>query len=212
MPEIKMLLVTEVSKSSKKANTTFYSMKGGKYFRSKINKNTSSTLKQKMQRTKFGEEGRICKGMKPTLAVSMEERDGMSPSNWFMQLNDALVTVSEELEVTVNYPEMQLCNRDDRDMPESITVTADAETHTLTFVHEAEEYGAYAEPTDKLYAALYNPVLQRSELYELCTRAETEPVTVSVPSRWEMGDVHVYVFAVSEDGRSSSYSEYLTVS
>ena len=211
MPEIKMLLVTEVSKSSKKANTTFYSMKGGKYFRSKINKNTSSTLKQKMQRTKFGEEGRICKGMKPTLAVSMEERDGMSPSNWFMQLNDALVTVSEELEVTVNYPEMQLCNRDDRDMPESITVTADAEMHTLTFVHEAEEYGAYAEPTDKLYAALYNSKSRRSKLYELNTRANTEPAVVNVPQRWAMEDVKVYVFVLSEDGKHGSPSMYLEV-
>lgn len=213
MPKLKMLLVTEVSKSSEKADTTFYMQNGDKYFRSKIDKNTSKTLKQQMQRLAFGEKGRIAKALQRVLAVSIPKPGkGLSPSNVFMRINDGLVTVNEDLEVTVNYPELQLGNRDDRDTPEGVTVTANSEEHSLTFSHGAEEFGSYAEPTDKLYAALYNPVLQRSELYELCTRAETEPVTVSVPSRWEMGDVHVYVFAVSEDGRSSSYSEYLTVS
>lgn len=211
MPKIKMLLVSEVSKTSKKADTTFYTMEGGKYFRSRIDKNTSKTLKQQMQRTKFGEKGRICKAMKPVLAVSMAKRQGVSKPNEFMRLNDSLVTVDEELAVTVNYPEMQLTNRDDRDVPERITVTADAEMHTLSFVHEAEEYGAYAEPTDRLYAALYNPTLRRSKLYELNTRADTEPVTAEVPQRWAMEDVEVYVFVLSEDGRHGSPSVYLTV-
>ena len=61
MPKLKMLLVTEVSKSSEKADTTFYMQNGDKYFRSKIDKNTSKTLKQQMQRLAFGEKGRIAK-------------------------------------------------------------------------------------------------------------------------------------------------------
>ena len=48
MPKLKMLLVTEVSKSSEKADTTFYMQNGDKYFRSKIDKNTSKTLKQQI--------------------------------------------------------------------------------------------------------------------------------------------------------------------
>lgn len=212
MPRIKMLLVSSVSKSSRKADTTFYTQDGEKFFRSKIDKNTSNTLKQQMQRRRFGELGRICRALVRVLEVSMPRRaQGISPSNEFMRINDSLVTVGEDLEVTVNYPELQLGNRDDRDLPESLTVSADAEAHALTFMHGAEEYGAYADPGDRLYAALYNPVLRRSALYELNTRGDTEPVTVSVPRRWEMGDVQVYVFVLSEDGRYGSLSEYVTV-
>lgn len=212
MPKLKMLLVTSVSKSSKKADTTFYTQNGGKFFRSKIDSNTSNTLKQQMQRKRFGELGRICKALRRVLDVSMTRLvQGVSPSNEFMRINDQLVTVSEDLEVTVDYPVMQLGNHDDRDLPEQITVTADADAHTLTFTHGAEEYGAYAEPTDRLYAALYNPALRRSVLCELNTRGDTEPVTVNVPSRWEMSDVQVYVFVLSEDGRYGSLSEYVSV-
>lgn len=63
MPKLKMLLVTEVSKSSEKADTTFYMQNGDKYFRSKIDKNTSKTLKQQMQRSAFGEKGEDCQGV-----------------------------------------------------------------------------------------------------------------------------------------------------
>lgn len=210
MPKIKMLLTTKLSKSS--ADTTFYTMNNEKYFKKKIDTNTSNTLKQQIQRLIFKEKTDICKALLPVLQVSVPKpSQGLSPSNEFMKHNKTLVEVSNELEVTVNYPKLELSFRNDRDTLENITVSANEEEHTLSFQHTAEEYGVYADPSDVVYAALYNPTLQRAKLCKLNTRDDIDAVIVEIPQRWQISDLHIYVFVTSEDGKKSSLCDYLTI-
>ena len=195
-------------------NQTFSKWRGINVAKKKINENKSEQPKQLQQRARWRKALELEKLFRLSSEIGFPSRPATQDyHNAFLSTNanKRAIEVSEDLEVTVDYPVMQLGNHDDRDLPEQITVTADADAHTLTFTHGAEEYGAYAEPTDRLYAALYNPALRRSVLCELNTRGDTEPVTVNVPSRWEMSDVQVYVFVLSEDGRYGSLREAVRV-
>ena len=108
------------------------------------------------------------------------------------------VSVTEDLEVTVDYENL-LVAEGSLEMLEDITVTADAETHSLLFSHAAEDYGYGSEPTDVLHAVVLEKGLMRSRMFTLNTRSESEPVSVEIPEKWDMENLEVYVFFLSEE-------------
>ena len=96
-------------------------------------------------------------------------------------------------------------------LPEGLAATKNTESHTLTFTHEAEEDGTDMHASDKLYALVVETARWNSKLFELNTRADGEPAEVSLPAKWDMDALEVYVFALTEDGNTASDSMYLTV-
>ena len=130
--------------------------------------------------------------------------------NAFMaeNVNKDAVEVSEELEATVNYQNIR-CAKGKLKVPKDFSVTADAETHTLTFTHAAEEDGCQRYSTDRLYALVVETTEEDSELFELGTRAGSEPITVNLSESWDMGSLAIYVFALTADGKKASDSLYL---
>ena len=165
------------------AENTYYRSRGKNIVKVKIDTNNSRTLKQQQQRAKM--------------------RD-FSAWNAFVSLNVGHVSVTEDLEVTVDYENL-LVAEGSLEMLEDITVTADAETHSLLFSHAAEDYGYGSEPTDVLHAVVLEKGLMRSRMFTLNTRSESEPVSVEIPEKWDMENLEVYVFFLSEEGRAQGF-------
>ena len=176
------------------AENTYYRSRGKNIVKVKIDTNNSRTLKQQQQRAKMRTLIPLCKAL-----------NDFSAWNAFVSLNVGHVSVTEDLEVTVDYENL-LVAEGSLEMLEDITVTADAETHSLLFSHAAEDYGYGSEPTDVLHAVVLEKGLMRSRMFTLNTRSESEPVSVEIPEKWDMENLEVYVFFLSEDGRKASDS------
>ena len=125
-------------------------------------------------------------------------------------LKNGALTVDDTLEVTVDYAQI-LCSQGRRKLPRTFAVTADTESRTLTFTHSVESRGRNRNVNDKLYAMVVAPELEDAELFDLGTRAESEPMTINVPEGWDMASLEIYVFALSPNGRIASDSRHLTV-
>lgn len=193
------------------SNQTFYTMRGLNIARKKNGKNSSKTQAQMVQRTRWTKVLDLEALFEPASQIGFPRRKTTETyHNAFMSANTnaEAVSVSEDLEVTVNYPEI-LCAQGRLKLPRSLSVSADAETRTLTFTHAAEGNGCRRYANDQLYALVVETTLEDSELYELGTRSESEPVAVTLPEDWDMDSLAIYVFATTADGKKASNSKYL---
>ena len=193
------------------SNQTFYTMKGLNIARKKNGKNSSKTQAQMVQRTRWTKVLDLEALFEPASQIGFPRRKTTETyHNAFMSANTnaEAVSVSEDLEVTVNYPEI-LCAQGRLKLPRSLSVSADAETRTLTFTHAAEGNGCRRYANDQLYALVVETTLEDSELYELGTRSESEPVAATLPEDWDMDSLAIYVFATTADGKKASNSKYL---
>lgn len=128
--------------------------------------------------------------------------------NAFVQANKGVVSVDDELQATVDY-EQVVCSEGSLKVPD-VTVALDAEQRTLTFTHEAEESGVLRDAEDSVQAFVVNGARDDAKLYALGTRADSEPVPVTLPSKWDTEGLAVYVFVLSPDKRKASGTVYLT--
>lgn len=193
------------------AENTYYRSRGKNIVKVKIDTNNSRTLKQQQQRAKMRTLIPLCKALNTPIHAGFPERStDFSAWNAFVSLNVGHVSVTEDLEATVDYENL-LVAEGSLEMLEDITVTADAETHSLLFSHAAEDYGYGSEPTDVLHAVVLEKGLMRSRMFTLNTRSESEPVSVEIPEKWDMENLEVYVFFLSEDGRKASDSRHVTL-
>ena len=200
-------------------NQTFSKWRGLGVVKKKINENTSETLPQQQQRARMATAYKLCRLLAPASAIGFPRRPQVQDANnTFMSLNTRkkVLTVGTDrdedgnLEVTVNFPQIR-CAKGWIILPEGLTATKNTESHTLTFTHEAEEDGTDMHASDKLYALVVETARWNSKLFELNTRADGEPAEVSLPAKWDMDALEVYVFALTEDGNTASDSMYLTV-
>lgn len=209
MAKFRSTIFCELSKSM--ADNTFYRSRGQNIVRTKIGKNTSKTLKQQMQREKMKEVFKLSDTLLDVSDVGFPGREiRLTASNAFTRANSKAVTVTKELEVTVDYEKL-LVSKGKRYLPESISATADAETHSLTITYEAEEFGRRAEGSDTVYAAVLEKSLMRAKLYTLGERQASDPAVVAIPQSWAMENLEVYAFVVSANGREASDSIHLTL-
>ncbi|HIX03379.1 MAG TPA: hypothetical protein H9863_04585 [Candidatus Odoribacter faecigallinarum] len=194
-------------------NVTFAQCRGSSVAKKKVNSNSSNTLPQRKQRLRMKAmlpleemiESGAEKGLKNRPADQDVHNAAISAN-----LNEEVIQVSDDLVVTVNY-EKVVCAKGRRMLPRTFSVTADAENKTLTFKHSTEARGRNRDKDDKFYALVLMPELKDSELYELDTRTNEEPVSITLPQEWDMDSIKVYVFALSKDGKIASDSRYLTV-
>ena len=197
---------------------TYSLWRGIPVVKKKIMKNTSNTPPQARQRTCFAEAYNQSELFTPASEAGEKSLPRtQTPQAAFMGMNANLevIAVSEEpdekgkYQTTVNYPKIR-CSKGRLRIPRGMAVTADAEGRTLNFSHAAEGNGPDRNSTDKVYALVVEPEAWDSELFDLGTRAESEPVQVALPDFWDMAAIHIYVFVVSANGKSASDSLYLT--
>lgn len=133
-----------------------------------------------------------------------------TPGNAFVSANKNTISVDEQLNATIDYEQLAVSKGVLR-APEEASVTADAEAHTLLFSYEEEEFGRQAVATDVMYAFVLEKQKMRSKVFRLGTRAESSQPQVDVPAKWDMGNLAVYLFLLSADGRKASDSLFLPI-
>lgn len=195
------------------SNQTFAIVRGQNVARKKISRNSSKTVPQQQQRARIKRMADVEELFDLSSEIGFPKRPATwTTANAFTSANlkNGALTVDDTLEVTVDYAQI-LCSQGRRKLPRTFTVAADAESRTLTFTHSVELRGRNRNVNDKLYAMVVAPELEDAELFDLGTRAESEPVVVEVPEDWDMASLEVYVFALSPNGKVASDSRHLTV-
>lgn len=188
------------------ADNTYCRTRGKNVVKTKIDTNSSNTEKQQVQRLKMKQLMQLCKVFNAAIRVGFPGRPRDYTSwNAFVSANGEVVLVDDKMSVTINYDRI-LVAQGSREVVEGVTVVKDADAHTLTFSHEAEDFGYGAEPTDVLYAVVLEKQKLRSKLFRLDTRKDDTPVSVSLPAQWDMANLLVYVFVLSENGKIASDS------
>ena len=208
MTIVKSLILHRLTKSM--GDNTFCRFRGKTILKGKVSSNHSCTLPQQQQRLRMKTLMELCDLFDPAIQMGFPQRPiAQSPGNAFVQTNKDVVEVSEKLEVTINYEQIA-CSKGKLELPE-LTVKADAEARTLTFSHEAEDFGKHAEPTDMLYAVLLEKQKSRTKVFPLNTRESAGMVALTLPKGWEIANLEVYVFVLSENKRKSSKTLYLSI-
>lgn len=136
-------------------------------------------------------------------------QDGETPYNAFVRKNKTAISVSDELEVTVDYEHLA-CSDGTLQVP-AITVEKKAETHQLTFSHTVTEYEADALPDDVIYAAVYEKNRNKMRLYQLDKVSDTEPVTITLPDNWDLDQMVIYAFTLSSNKHTASQTVVVDV-
>ena len=186
------------------AENTYVRSKGKNIIKTKIDSNKSNTLLQSIQRLKVQFIIKLCKALNAIIHVGFPERQrDFTPWNAFISTNMDAITVSDEMEASVAFSKLLVSKGSLEPLEGNISLTADADTGTLTFTHAAEEFGYGCNPTNVIYAAVLEKERMRSKLYKLMTREEDTTMEVSLPAGWKTENVAVYVFALSENRRKA---------
>lgn len=191
------------------AENTYVRSKGKNIVKTKIDSNRSKTLKQQIQRLKMKETIALCKIFNAAIHTGFPERPvGFSEWNAFTRANLPAVSVSDELEVSVDY-EAILVAQGSLEPVKDVRIVKDAETHSLTVSHSSSTYGYGTNKDDMLYAVVLERKQMYSEIHPLNERQDEKPATVALPDSWEMENLAVYVFALSANGRKASNSVFV---
>lgn len=196
------------------SHQTLCKWKGLNVAKKKISANSSKTIAQQMQRKRWAKAFELNVLFAPASEVGFPERKPTeSYHNAFMAANgnERAIPVSEDLEVTVSYPDVLCAQGRWIKLPRTMSVSADAEMRSLTFTHAAEENGTMRYGDDMLYAMVVDTDLQDAELYELNARNNSEPVMITLPDDWDMDALAVYVFALTADKKKASNSKYMEI-
>lgn len=125
-----------------------------------------------------------------------------TPNNAFVRKNKETVKVSDELEVTVDYERLS-CSDGTLQVP-GISVEKKTETRQLTFSHTVSEYEVDALPDDVIYVAVYEKSRNKARLYQFGKVSNTESVTITLPENWDMDQVMIYAFTLSNNKHTAS--------
>ena len=126
-----------------------------------------------------------------------------------MSLNKGICTVEEDNTVTVDYEQL-LCAQGSLMEPE-ITATYSASTSRITFENTSMEDFGYCNADDKTYAMVLNTRYAGCRVVPLRERGENSSTSVTFPATWEKGDLKVYIFATSANGKQASPSVCITL-
>ena len=125
-------------------------------------------------------------------------------------MNQAAVEVDEKHVATVSFEVLKVASGI-LYMPK-VSVTYDADTKKYLFEQEMqEEEDGYALADDKVYAVLFESVLNRAKIVALRERGESGSTSEALPEDWDNAQVKAYSFATLKNGREASDSRYLTI-
>ena len=83
-------------------------------------------------------------------------------------------------------------------------VDVNVEKRLVTFRWKKQPLMPFMAKSDQLVGAVYERIEQKSRLVELGTRRESGEKTWTPPTDWDMNQLTVYGFAVSENGQDAS--------
>lgn len=193
------------------AENTYVRSKGQNIIKTKIDKNTSNTLEQQMQRLRMKQLIYLCKVLNTPIHSSFPERKRTETEwNAFIRAAMPSISMSEDLEVSVDY-ETLLIAQGSLEVIEEVSITQDAEANTLTVTYPASDYGYGSEPTDTVQLVLLEKEKMRSRMFQVGTRGEDCTETIQVPSGWTVENISAYVFMLSANGRKASNSIFVPI-
>ncbi|MDE7074468.1 MAG: hypothetical protein K2O69_05370 [Odoribacter sp.] len=202
----------EMSKSF--GNLTTYKLKGQNIVRRKVTKVANpKTLKQLQQRLRFALSNKLADCFLQAIVLGLVDRKAcLSAANYFVSLNKDVVTVSKELEATIDFPAIVVA-KGNRAMPEGITLTHNAETGAFTVEVEAEEFMSHAADDDEFFCYVCERTKLKGKLFSLGERGTLTTSTLNLPQKWDTSPENLafYVFCVAKDRKRASNSVYLTV-
>lgn len=204
---------TAISRRLKKSvgEQTFYLLNGQNIVRMKNEENSSNTPAQALQRRLFTALGDLGWLFEDAAAIGFPARPRKhSPHNAFMKANAGVVKADEGGEVTVDYAAIN-CSNGRLELPKKLSVTLNSENNTLTFVHPAENFGRNRKGSDRLYAVLLEKELKETVLLELNHRSDSEPVVVTIDEEWQVENLCVYVFVLTEKGKRASMTKFIQI-
>lgn len=170
----------------------------------------TTSVKLLTQRLRFGTLLTLAALLTSILALGFPRRKwGWTPGNMFVHLNKDVVTVDdlETGQVTVAFADLVVSGG--RLVPPEVSVSLEEGTNTLAFEVAPMGIGTDCFADDKVYAVYICPgKYTRVGSLELGTRGEGGSASVKLPS-YMTGELFVYVFATTADGRLASDSVYL---
>lgn len=209
MATFKLPFMYHLTKSM--GDATFCRTKGQNVAKAKIDKNTSNTVEQQIQRQRVKTMTELCKAFDEVIHTGFPKcKKGLTEWNVFSSINMDAIQVDDKLTATIDYERIQVSNGNRR-VVEELTVVPDAENHTLTFTHGKEDYGYGAAPTDMLYVAILEKKKMRSKVFPLNTRDDDSAVTITLPSGWDMASLEGYVFVLTENKKAASDSIHFPI-
>lgn len=165
--------------------------------------NNPNTLEQRKQRLRMKELVDLSLVFYDVCNLGFpRHRLGETPLNVFVRLNMQAVSVSEKLEVTLQYDRL-VCSEGRLKAPD-VSVSGEADAHRLVFTPTAQEYALGKSPDVSVYAVMFEKARREVQVDLLCKAGESEPVNVELPGNWDPDEIAVYVFTLAADKRSAS--------
>lgn len=209
MAKFKMPFMHRITQSM--ADNTYVRSKGKNILKTKIEENSSNTAKQQKQRLKMKTVVQLCKAFNAAAHMGFPERPiDFTSWNAFTRANLPAVTVSDNLEVSIDYEKLRV-SQGSLEVMEDVEVVKNAEEHSLTFTHSGESYGYGMNADDLLHAVVFEQTKRHSRVFKLNEREDELPMSIHIPTTWDMEQLSVYVFVLSANGRKASDSEWMEV-
>lgn len=174
-----------------------------------------ATLAQLTQQAKFGLVNSFVSGLSDLIAIGYQHKraNGITPLNAAVSyhLNNAVIGTYPNF--TLDYSKVVVSNvkgkgEIDGGFAASAIAVADAKV-TVSWITQDPPSNAETQLTDAVYLVFYNITQDRSVTYESKGTRSALITTVQIPRAFIGNKFHGYLFFVSTDGKSVSYSDDL---
>lgn len=192
-------------------NTVYYIRFGANLARRKPvpNENRKSSDEQLKRQRQFAVINVLGRKVKGVVDVGFPQRPRKwSGVNMFVHVNTGVWQESGD-EVAVDFSKLVLA--DGFLIEPEVEVALNYEEGTLVFNAGAAEEEIDAQPDDRVMGVIIDAKNGFCRMRELFTRGAGGKYSFSLPQRWDMEALQVYVFALSRDGKQASRSHHLPV-
>ncbi|MCB6971136.1 MULTISPECIES: DUF6266 family protein [Butyricimonas] len=162
----------------------------------------AKTPAQLKQRTRVSVITKLRRSFNAALEIGYCSSSKKVCLNCFMKDNVGKVEVDDDMNVTLDLLSLSLSGGE-LDIPR-VGAEIEANERQVRFRWERQPLMPRAAKDDRLFGVVYERVLQRSRLVELGTRGESGELAWMLPEEWDAGQLVVYGFAASANGRKAS--------
>ena len=162
----------------------------------------AKTPKQLQQRARLRLITRLRRNFITILKTGYCTSSGKTCTNCFTRDNISKVNAKDWDHPTLDLLTLSLSGGNLR-LP-LMEVDVNVEKRLVTFRWKKQPLMPFMAKSDQLVGAVYERIEQKSRLVELGTRRESGEKTWTPPTDWDMNQLTVYGFAVSENGQDAS--------
>lgn len=184
-------------------NVTTYKLGDKHVARAKsFNVKDAKTPAQLKQRARVSVITKLQRSFREALGVGYCSASGKVCLNRFMKDNVGKVVVDDGMNVTLDLLSLTLSGGG-LDTPR-VEAEVGVDERQVHFRWERQPLMPRAAKDDRLFGVVYERKLRRSRLVELGTRGESGGLSWMPPAKWDAGQLVVYCFATSADGKKAS--------